>query len=190
MIVLDIETQNTFQDVGGYNPSLLKVSLVGIYDSASDSFRSFREGELKDLWPILERTDRVIGYNIKGFDFPVLNSYYPGDLLRLPTVDLMYLLEEKIGFRVSLDSVASATLGTQKSGSGLKAVAYYAAGEWDKLIAYCLDDVKLTRDLYEYAVAHKELKYRDRQWQTVAVPIEILSTAPAKSAGLNLTMGF
>lgn len=191
MIVLDLETQNTFQDVGAYDPKRLKISVVGVYDGAADAYKSFREHELKDLWPLLEHTDRLVGFNIKGFDLPVLGAYYPGDLMRIPAVDLMYLLEEKIGFRVSLDSVASATLGTQKSGSGLKAVAYYAAGEWDKLIAYCLDDVKLTRELYDYACAHRELKYRDRNsGALISVPVDIQPPAPVQTAGLNLTMRF
>ena len=37
-VVLDIETANSFADVGAYDASLLKVSLVGVYEFLSAPF--------------------------------------------------------------------------------------------------------------------------------------------------------
>jgi hypothetical protein len=88
-VVLDIETANSFADVGKYDPSLLKISLIGIYRYETDSYESFLEPDLPKLWPILEAADRIIGYNLFGFDYQVMNTVYPGDLSKFPTLDIM-----------------------------------------------------------------------------------------------------
>ncbi len=189
-VVLDIETRNTFQDVGAYNPSLLDVSLVGVYFYETDTFESFLLEDLPKLWPRLERCDRIIGYNLFGFDYPCLQRYYTGKIASLPTVDLLAEIEKQIGHRVKLDDVAQATLGVGKSGSGLMAVEYWRKGEIDKLRDYCLQDVKVTRDVYENALQTQQVSYHDRMGnkQTVSLPIQ-----PVKSnerPAINLSLGF
>jgi len=188
-VVLDIETQNTFQDVGAYNPTLLRVSLVGVYFYETDTFETFLEPDLPKLWPRLERADRIIGYNIVDFDFPCLQQYYSGDFKRLPTQDLLADIEKRLGFRIKLDDVAHGTLGVGKSGSGLMAVEYWKKGEIGKLRDYCLQDVRVTRDVYEYALENKEVFYVDRQGnkQAIALPLELpeAQTRPA----INLSLG-
>jgi DEAD/DEAH box helicase domain-containing protein len=188
-VVFDIETRNTFQDVGAYNPALLQVSVVCAYFYETDTFESFLEEDLPKFWPRLERADRIIGYNSNGFDFPCLQSYYPGDVKRFPSLDLLAELQKSLGFRIKLDDVAQATLGTGKSGHGLQAVEFWKKGEIQKLKDYCIQDVKVTRDVYEYALEHKEVKYTDRmgQIQAVSLPIEPVD---AKEAGaINLSLG-
>lgn len=189
-IVLDIETQNTFQDVGAYNPSLLSISLVGVYFYETDTYEAFFEQDLPKLWPRLERADRIIGYNLLGFDYPCMQRYYTGDMNRLPTVDLLVDIEKKLGHRIKLDDVAEATLGVGKSGHGLMAVEYWKKGEYEKLKDYCLQDVRVTKDVYEYALDHQEVFFFDRQGnkQRVDLPMEppIVSSRPA----INLSLGF
>ena len=187
-LVLDIETQNSFQEVGKYDPRLLKISLVGVYDFFTDTYHSFLEAELPRLWALLEHADRVIGYNIDGFDMPVLNNYYPGDLMTFPTLDIMGEIEKKIGFRVKLDDVAQATLGVGKSGSGLMAIEYFRRGELEKLRAYCLQDVQVTRDVYLVGKERGEVRYHDRMGNSVPVPVAFLPPSP--KAAINLTMPF
>ena len=187
-LVLDIETQNSFQEVGKYDPRLLKVSLVGVYDFATDTYQSFLEPELHKLWPLIEHADRMIGYNIDGFDVPVLNTYYPGDLSRFATLDIMKEIEKKIGFRIKLDDVAQATLGVGKSGTGLMAIEYFRRGELDKLREYCLQDVKVTKDVYLSGQEKGEVRYRDRLGRDVVVPVNF--TEQTVKPAVNLTMPF
>lgn len=189
-VVLDIETQNTFQDVGAYNAALLKVSLVGCYFYETDTFEAFLEPDLPKLWPRLEKSDRVIGYNLFGFDYPCLQTYYTGDFRKIPTVDILVEIEKRIGFRVKLDDVAHATLGMGKSGSGLQAVEFWKNGEIDKLRDYCLQDVRVTRDVYEHALANRQIFYFDRLGQKQAVPMPILPPAEEEKPPLNLSLGF
>jgi len=188
-IVLDIETRNTFQDVGAYNPSLLKISLIGVYFYETDTFETFLEEDLPKLWPRLEKSDRIIGYNLLGFDYPCMQTYYTGDLMSLPTLDVMIEIEKRIGHRVKLDDVAKATLGVGKSGHGLMAVEYWKNGEIDKLRDYCLQDVRVTRDVYEHALKNGFVRYTDRQGVAQDVPMPIELPEPDQRTAINLSLG-
>ncbi len=165
-VTLDVETKKAFSDVGGHNFAKLGVSFVGICERKvdgekviSDEFVGFFEDDLSKLWPILEKADRIIGFNIIGFDFPVMQPYYHGDLSLLPVLDILDEIKKVVGHRVSLDAIAQETLGTQKSGSGLDAIRYFEEGKLNELAKYCLDDVRITRDVYLYGQKHGFVKF-------------------------------
>jgi DEAD/DEAH box helicase domain-containing protein len=149
--VLDLETQKIFDEIGSRNPGELGVSVAGVYFYETDEYVCFEESKLGDLERRLANVSRVIGFNIRRFDFPALQPYLKHiDLGRMEMLDILEDLEKILGHRVSLQSVASATLGVGKSGSGLDAIHYYRSGEMEKLKKYCLDDVRLTREIYEF----------------------------------------
>ena len=187
-IVLDIETSNSFADVGKYDPSLLKVSLVGIYSYATNTYESFLEPELSKMWRLLESADRIIGYNLFGFDYQVLNMYYPGDLSKFPTLDILLEIEKVLGFRIKLDDVAHACLGSGKSGNGLQAIEFFRRGEIDKLREYCLQDVKVTKEVYEFGLANKHVKYKDRTGQLLSLPMNFEPQKEKKPVSLTLPL--
>ena len=149
-IVLDLETQNAFSEIGSRDPSLLKVSVVGVYDYTEKEFQIFEETQLQELESRLLSCERIIGFNIRRFDFPVLSPYFSRPIEAFPMLDIMEEIQKVVGHRVSLNSVAQATLGEVKSGHGLDAIQYFRSGEIEKLKSYCLDDVRLTRDVYEF----------------------------------------
>ncbi len=187
-IVLDIETQNTFQDIGGYDHTKLVISVVGVYFYETNECRCYEEHELKDLWPRLEHCDRIIGYNTISFDMPILNNYYAGDLLKLPQLDLLAEINKALGFRLKLDDVAAASIGHRKSGHGLQAVEWWRQGEKEKVKKYCLDDVKITKELYEYGLKYGALAYEDRLGMRKGIPVDFnLKQGKQK---INLTMPF
>ncbi|MFC1663490.1 ribonuclease H-like domain-containing protein [Patescibacteria group bacterium] len=158
-VVLDLETQNSFAQARSTSDGKLKISLVGIYSYANDSYQAYLESELTDLWPILEHADRIIGFNIHGFDFPVLQPYYPGQLKKFNSLDILDEIADELGFRVSLDSVAQGTLTSAKTGDGLQAIKLWRENRIDELKEYCLQDVKLTQEIYEYGKKNGHLKY-------------------------------
>lgn len=164
-ITFDIETKNIFQDVGSNDPADLDISVVCIHDSSKgdgpDSYTSYFEADFPKLWPILEQADILITWNGDHFDIPLLNKYYPGDLANIKSVDLMREVQKTLGRRLKLDTVGEATLGRNKSGHGLDAIEWWRNGELDKLVKYCIEDVRLTKELYDYAQANKHLKYKD-----------------------------
>ena len=159
-ITFDIET--TSEAMGGnFDPAQMNLAIIGIHDSETGDYSCFSEEELPQLWPILERADIVIGYNSDHFDLPILNRYYPGNLMLIKSVDLLKEIKNVLGRRLRLDNIAEATLGKKKSGSGLQAVRWWKEGQYDLVRNYCLDDVRITKELYDYALKHKSLKYRD-----------------------------
>lgn len=157
-VVLDVETRESFQEIGGWSPSRLTVSLVGLYDAQAGEERTFRQEELPALEARLRDTPLVIGFNLLGFDYAVLKPALSFDPYALPTVDLFDHLQRVLGYRPKLDDVASATLGRGKSGTGLEAIRLFKEGNWEALARYCLDDVRLTRDLYEYGIHYGQVK--------------------------------
>ena len=160
-VTFDIETKDFFTDTGSNDPASLSLAVVCIHDSDTDAYASYFEEDLPKLWPVLERTDLLIGFNSDHFDIPILNKYYGGDLTRIRSVDLMKEIKKKLGRRIGLDAVASATLGKKKSGSGVFANVWWQKGEKQKVVDYCIDDVKLTKELYDFARAQGHIKYRD-----------------------------
>lgn len=160
-ITFDLETKNFFHDVGSNEPSALDISVVCIHDSEDDQYKSFLEKDLNKLWPIFESADMLVSWNGDHFDVPILNKYYPGDLTRIKSLDLMKEVQAVIGRRIKLDTVAEATLGVNKSGGGSDAINWWREGKFQQVIDYCIDDVKLTKQIYDYAMANGILKYKD-----------------------------
>ncbi len=158
-LVLDLETRESFQDIGGWRPEKLTISVAGVYDTATGTERVFRVEDLVELERLLRAAPRVVGYNLLGFDYAVLQPILSFDPYALPTVDLFDHLQRQLGFRPKLDDVAQATLGRRKSGDGLQAIRLYQEGKWEALSSYCLDDVRITRDLYEYGLQHGSVKF-------------------------------
>ena len=161
-LVLDLETQKSFDEVDGRNTALLKISVVGVYRYATDEYLTFTEAELASLEALLKGAELVIGFNIRRFDMEVLAPYLTTSVDRFPLLDLMEEVTKHLGHRVSLESLAQATLGEGKSGKGLEALRYFREGRWEELKKYCLDDVRLTKALYEYGKAHGELLCRSK----------------------------
>lgn len=160
-ITFDIETRNLFQDVGSNDPAALDISVICIHDSLTDTYTSYLQEDFKKLWPILEQADMFITFNGDHFDIPLLNKYYSGDLTKIKSLDLMAEVRNSLGRRIKLDTLAEATLGRNKSGHGLEAITWWQNGEIDKIIKYCIEDVKITRELYDYALKNGTLKYKD-----------------------------
>jgi DEAD/DEAH box helicase domain-containing protein len=160
-ITFDIETANAFPSLARNDLSRMEISIVGIHDSETDEYTSYSKEEFPKLWPILERADMLIGFNSDTFDIPILNRYYPGDLTKIKSLDLLVEVQKALGRRVRLQSLAEATLNKGKGGNGLQAVEWWAAGEYDKVRKYCIEDVRITRELYDYALKNGSLKYKD-----------------------------
>ena len=191
-VVFDVETIRTFDEVGGYKPAELGVSFVGAI--VRDGFTGkgekmeFFEKDLPKLWGVLESADVVIGFNSDGFDLPALQPYYKGRVADFPSLDLMAKIKDSVGHRISLDAVAGETLGTKKSGNGLDAIAYYRDGELRKLADYCMKDVQITLDLYDYGRVNGVVKFLNRWNELIEAKIDFSVTA-SNGGGMQMTLG-
>lgn len=177
-IVLDLETQKNFSEVGGRNKHhLLLVSVAGIYFYPEGRFQIFTERELNKLGEALLTADQVIGFNVKQFDYQVLRPYLNFSFDDVPTLDILQEVEKVLGHRISLEAIATATLGIGKTGSGNQAIQLWKNGQLEDLKRYCLNDVKLTRDIYEYGQKYGKLLYRDF-FETREIPVEFPEAVP------------
>ncbi len=160
-VVFDLETQNTFADVGSNDPKDLSISVGCAYDSLTDTYTTVTIDELHLLWPVLEKADVLVGYNSDHFDIPLLNKYYPGDLTHIKSIDILSAIKMSLGRRLRLDSVAQATIGAKKSGNGLMAITWWREGDIASIKKYCTQDVKVTKEIFEYALEHKKVFFKD-----------------------------
>ena len=159
-VVIDIETIKTYDEVGGRDHlDQLGVSVVGVYDYATSSYRIFEANEMGPLQNFLINASLVIGFNHVGFDLPVLQSHLTIDVKTIPTFDIMLDIQQRLGHRVSLDSVAKATLGEGKTGHGLDAIRFYREGRMQELKDYCLNDVRVTKEVFDHGVNKKKIFY-------------------------------
>lgn len=188
-IVFDIETANWMSDTGSSDPADLSIAIVCIWDSETNGYTSYLERGLRELWPILERTDILVGYNSDHFDIPLLNKYYSGDLTRIKSLDLMAEVYKVVGRRLKLDAIADGTLGEKKSGSGTQSLQWWRAGEIEKVRAYCLKDVELTKKILDYALEHGSLKYKELG-VTREVKLDTSKWLEPKESAMTYSLGF
>ena len=171
-LIIDVETQKLVQDVGGWDHiDKLGISVACAYDSKSDEWLSFLESDLKKLIELCEER-LVIGYNIRGFDLPVMVPYglIPA---RLDVFDIMYDLQTLTRQQfLKLDAVARGTLGEGKSADGLMAVEWYKTGQIQKVIDYCMQDVKVTRDVFNFGRQNGFVKIQRSEEKIVQVPVQ------------------
>lgn len=163
IVVYDIETKYAFDEVGGRdNFTRLGISVLGAFDYRIGDFIIYEEDELSRFAERLRVRPLLVGFNSRRFDTPILRKSISFDVKGIPQLDIMEEMVKALGHRVSLESVARATLGMSKSGSGLEALRLYREGRIDELKRYCLDDVRITRDLFEYGAKHGELFYMSK----------------------------
>ncbi|MDO8560949.1 MAG: WYL domain-containing protein [bacterium] len=172
--VFDLETKYSFDEVGGRDHLTdLGVSYIGLYSYREDKFFGFRENELDKLNSIFGEADRVIGFNINNFDLPVLAPHVSVDLTKIPALDIFDDVTKVLGHRIGLDALSKATLGAEKLGHGLDSLKWYREGDWERLEKYCLQDVRLTRDLYEFGKAKGYLMFDSNyNGKRVSVPVK------------------
>jgi DEAD/DEAH box helicase domain-containing protein len=159
-IVFDLETQKAFDEVGN-KTHLLKISVIGVYSYLHDKYYCFTEDQIYRVGEMFQEADQIIGFNIKHFDYEVLKPYLNFDPHELPTLDILHEVEKLIGHRIKLDNLAKTTLGVGKNGDGLEALRLYRSGRIDELKKYCLNDVKITKEVYDHAILHGKLLYKD-----------------------------
>ncbi len=160
ILYFDLETQKYAEEVGGWNNARdMRMSVSVTYSHRYDLYRVYEESDVQALIEELKSAQIVIGYNIDSFDLAVLSSY--ADVTNIRTLDLLRDIERSLGFRISLENMAQATLGRGKVASGADAVRWYRAGEMFKLVEYCYHDVTITRDVHRYGIDHEHVCYLD-----------------------------
>ena len=164
ILYFDLETQKSANDVGGWeNVHDMKLAVGVVWDSCEQEYFSYLEGAASQLVKKLRTADLVVGFNVKKFDYGVLQPYADFDLDEITTFDMLIDVNKKLGHRLSLNHLAENTLNAEKSADGLVSLQWYKEGKIDKIIEYCKQDVEITRDLFLYGVSHGYVKYSTRK---------------------------
>jgi DEAD/DEAH box helicase domain-containing protein len=172
LVYFDLETQKSAEDVGGWDKiSAMKMSVGVTFSTARGDYKIYGEKQVDDLLTELQRADLVIGFNQVRFDYEVLHGYTSMDLRQLPSLDMLVELQNTLSHRLSLDSIATATFGVEKTAEGLQAINWFQEGKLLEIAEYCCYDVKLTRLVHEYGVTNKQLHYHNRFGKKLTVPV-------------------
>jgi DEAD/DEAH box helicase domain-containing protein len=173
IVYFDLETQQSAEEVGGWDKiSAMKMSVGVTYSTVRGDYKIYGEPDVQDLIRELQRADLVVGFNVLRFDYEVLHGYTPMDLTQVPTLDMLVYLVAKLNHRLSLDSIANATFGLEKTAEGLQAIKWFKEGRLMEIAEYCCFDVKLTKLVHEYGVTHRQLHYTNKFGRKLAVPVE------------------
>jgi DEAD/DEAH box helicase domain-containing protein len=173
ILVLDIETQKSFKEVGKSKLEKLKISVVGVYDYLTDKSRCYEEKEIMELEKRLRDAEMIIGFNIRRFDMPVLAPYLFKRVEEFPILDLLEDVEKARGHRASLDSIAGPTLKQHKTGNGADALILFKENRMEELKRYCLEDVRLTKEVYEYGCREGKILFTSNwDYKTYEIPVQ------------------
>ena len=172
IVYFDLETQKSADEVGGWdNIRDMKMSVGVTYSTARGTYQIYDEKRVDTLMRELQRADLVVGFNNLRFDYEVLHGYSVFDLRQVPTLDMLVELQKTLTHRLSLDAIATASLGVEKTSEGLQAIRWWREGKLMEIAEYCCFDVKITRLVHEYGLAHKQLLYKNRFGATLSVPV-------------------
>lgn len=174
IVYFDLETQRTANDAGGWDKKRdMGMSLGVTYSTKTGEYLIYSEKQVQKLIEQLVRADLVVGFNVINFDYEVLMGYTALDLAyNTQTLDMLVDINALLGHRLSLDSVAGATLGVGKTGDGLDAIRWWREGRMLEIAEYCCFDVKCTRLVHEYGMEYKKLFYDDRFQQRRSVAVD------------------
>jgi DEAD/DEAH box helicase domain-containing protein len=172
VVYFDLETQKSADEVGGWNNIRdMRMSVGVTYSTARGEYKIYPERQVNDLINELMRADLVVGFNNLRFDYEVLHGYTVFDLRQVPTLDMLLELQKSINHRLSLDSIATTTLGVEKTAEGLQAIEWYRQGRLMEIAEYCCYDVKITKMVHEFGNSQKQLFYKNRFGAKLKVPV-------------------
>ena len=173
----DLETQKSADDVGGWgNIHKMRLAVGVVWDSIDQDYFVFEEKDAKALVEKLRKADLVIGFNVIGFDYTVLQPYSDFDLQEINTFDMLVDVKKLLNFRLSLNHLAQQTLNAKKSADGLISLQWYKEGKIDKIIHYCKQDVEITRDLYLFGEEHGYVNYQSRSGNPLQLEVNWKTT--------------
>ena len=172
IVYFDLETQKSADEVGGWNNIRdMRMSVGVTYSTSRCDYKIYGEKQVNDLINELLRADLVVGFNNLRFDYEVLHGYTVFDLRQTPTLDMLVELQKAINHRLSLDSIATTTLGVEKTAEGLQAIEWFREGKLMDIAEYCCYDVKITKLVHEYGNVNKQLFYKNRFGNKLSVNV-------------------
>jgi len=172
-VIFDVETQRSADDVGGWsNIKAMGLAWAVAYQIPDRKYYDFSEDKVDDLIKLLQSADVVVGFNQIRFDYDVLRAYSGVDFRKFNSYDILVEITNVLKHRLSLNAVASATLGAVKSADGLQSLEWWRNGEVEKVAKYCRKDVAITRDVFYHILEKRYLLFEKKGIGLVRIPLE------------------
>ena len=183
-LVFDAETKYSADEAGGWeNPEKMVFAHACGYLADTRDYRTYlskdidrndNEDDVERMFENLADSSLIIGFNIIGFDWKLLQplaTQYDLQLYDLPTFDILREIGSLMNkpFPVSLASLASFNLGPygKKTEDPKKIAKMYRSGYLEEVTNYCRNDVWMTRMLFMIGYYEKKLYVRGRRNKTI-----------------------
>lgn len=143
------------------------ISVIGAYDYETDRYHVFCKDNFDRFLHLLANHSCVVGFNNRRFDNRVIACQTEGIIkenlekyFAQATYDILEEIWKSLGLDPNkfywsthggygLDVMCEANFGTKKSGNGALAPVDWQRGKIGTVIDYCLNDVRLTKQLLD-----------------------------------------
>jgi len=133
------------------------VAVVGVYTDWDDRYHYFLASELNRFQELVDQADEIVGFNSLSFDDNLMQA---NNVKIQTTYDLLAEVRVAAGMPphyvrgvtragYSLNELAFRNLGVQKTGQGDEVPKQWQDGKFIEVIDYCLNDVRLLKELYD-----------------------------------------
>jgi len=171
-LYLALSTQKSAEEVGGWqHKHLLGLGVAVTYDAQEGRYHVYTAETVATLLASLRAADLVIGFNTRDFDYQVLQPYTETSLVTLPTLAILDVVQQALGFRLSLRHLVKETLDIERPDDSQETLQWYQAGDRERIVQQCRRDLELLRALVRYGAETGTLCYRDRAGVRTAVPV-------------------
>jgi len=173
IVIWDAEIKATIDGVlvGWKDYAKMGISVACLKDYETGDLNVYMDDNIEELTERLNRADLVVGFNILGFDIPLLNATTTLKTRPdLPVYDILYESRRACGGNpdapygggikgLKLDNHLKGTFGQKfmKTEHGSQAPILYQTKQRGRLISYCLADVAREAALFEHIIIHKTL---------------------------------
>jgi len=181
--VFDLEIKKPIEECshGWDSHSEMGVSVLVLFDYREGRYRVFDDQNIKEALDILYSYDYVVGFNTVNFDWKVIRATYTEREQLSKDFDILREIWVSLGLNpdrfnpathggYKLDDVAFETIGLRKSGNGALAPYLYRHGKLAELVDYCLQDVKVERELFEFIVKNGYVTRNGRNINVKYIP--------------------
>lgn len=152
---------------GWHDHAGMGITVIGAYDYETDRYHVFCKDNFSGFLDLLATHPCVVGFNNIGFDNKVILAQVEGSVrenlgkyLNVASYDILVEIWRSLGLDpfkfwygthggYGLDAMCEANFGTKKTGNGALAPVDWQRGNIGTVIDYCLNDVKLTKQLLD-----------------------------------------
>lgn len=148
---------------GWHDFANMGISVIGMYDYADDRYHVFCKDNFREFFNRVQDAAVVVDFNGFKFDKPLLEANI-GEIEFNHHYDILREIWKALGNNpdefnagthsgYGLDMCCAANFGSRKSGHGALAPIDWQRGNIGSVIDYCLNDVRLTKNLLDLIIS-------------------------------------